>query len=95
MASGIPVIAPDSGGMIFAAAASEIRSNPAIRIEKTRRALETAQAFRWPAITARFLQLYRELVTITHDQRASSVVTPFSWSTPGDFLGREIRIDTH
>ncbi|MGA2716463.1 MAG: glycosyltransferase [Bryobacteraceae bacterium] len=109
MASGLALIAPNSGGVTsyatrenawlvdadpdrFACAARFIRSHPATRIEKTILARETACAFGWPAVTSRYLQLYRELIAITHDRGVASEVPPLSWSTPGDFLGREIPI---
>ena len=109
MASGLALIAPNSGGVTsyatrentwlvdadpqaFACAARYIRSNPGARIEKAILARETACAFCWPAVTSRYLQLYGELIAITHDCRTAPEVPPLSWSTPGDFLGREIPI---
>lgn len=109
MASGLALIAPNSGGVTsyatrenawlvdadpktFACAARFIRSHPEVRIGKTILARETACDFCWPAVTSRYLQLYKELIAITRDRRMAPEVPPLSWSTPGDLLGREIPI---
>lgn len=103
MASGLAVIAPNSGGVTsyanernawlvnpnpgeFAAAARFIRANEAVRQEKAIAARETAESFRWSSVTLRFLELYRDMVTST------PTINPHSWSTPGDYLGREITV---
>lgn len=103
MASGLAVIAPNSGGVTsyanernawlenpnpveFAAAARFIRANEVIRHKKAIAARETAESFNWSRVTARFLELYRDMVT------SAPTINPHSWSTPGDYLGREITV---
>jgi alpha-1,6-mannosyltransferase len=76
----------------FAEAVRSIRRNPEIRAEKTRIARRTAEAFGWPVITSRFLELYRELNWITRGERRSPSIAPRSYSTPGDLFGREITV---
>lgn len=105
MVSGLAVIAPNSGGVTsyanernawlanpnpgeFAAAARFIRAYPAIRREKAVAARETAESFRWSRVTSRFLELYRDMVT----SAPTPTINPHSWSTPGDYLGREITV---
>jgi alpha-1,6-mannosyltransferase len=75
----------------FAQAASFIRTHPADRSKKAAAARETAELFRWRNVTARFLQLYRDLAITTRGRQAPSL-PPHWWSTPGDLFGREIRL---
>jgi alpha-1,6-mannosyltransferase len=108
MASGLAVVAPDSGGVIsyanennawlvnpdaesFSSAAMSVASNAGLRERRIRAARETAEQYRWEEVTARLLNLYEEVVTITRDDRQSPRIPPFAWSTPGDAWGREVK----
>ncbi len=78
MASGLPLVAPNSGGVAsyanlenawtvradvasFAGAIREVAANPRLVLEKTRKALETAQLYRWETVASSFLDLYETL----------------------------------
>ena len=97
MASGTPLIAPDSGGVTsyadlenawtvaptvhhFAAAIEEIIHRPALVLQKTQKALATAETYRWENVGAFFLDLYQDLYHTFHGQ-SSSLRADF-WSTP-------------
>jgi alpha-1,6-mannosyltransferase len=73
----------------FASAAMSIRANPAARERTAREARCTAEQHRWEQVTARLLDLYREIAAITRDTGRSPAIPPYAWSTPGDYWGRE------
>jgi hypothetical protein len=100
MASGLPLVVPNSGGVIsyanlenawtvpatvehFAAAVSEITSNPARAFEKTQKALASAKAYGWEEIASSFLDLYESLFAMFHGQ-ATRLQADFH-STPAQF----------
>lgn len=106
MASGAALIAPRAGGVIsyanesnawlaeptapeFRRAIESALTDPA-REQKQQAARETAEAHRWPVVTARYLQLYRELHALTQGAGAPRSFTARIWSTPGDAFGREL-----
>ena len=107
MASGLAVVAPAEGGVTsyanaqnawlteaepqaFAAAIRAIRSDPDAAL-RTSAARETAVEYRWSKVTAQFLELYRELHAITQGSAKTVVRAARTWSTPGDWFGREIQ----
>lgn len=109
MASGLPLLAPECGGLTayadhgnawltrpdakaFAAAAQRILGGGGERETKLARARRTAEAFAWPAVAARYLSLYEELHRLTEAASTEPRTAPNFYSTPGDRLGREIRI---
>lgn len=78
MASGLPVVAPRSGGILsyanpqnswltapsvvaFSEAVRSVFANEELRTAKVSAALETASAFGWPSVTARFFSLYDQI----------------------------------
>jgi alpha-1,6-mannosyltransferase len=78
MASGLPLVAPNTGGIAsyanpgnawtvnadvfsFAGAIREIIANRELTLEKTRRALLTAQLHRWENVAASFFDLFESL----------------------------------
>jgi alpha-1,6-mannosyltransferase len=74
----------------FADAITAAVKNRAERARRTQTALETASEHRWDRITSRYLQLYRELHAATRGLPAVPAIAPRFYSTPGDFLGREL-----
>ncbi len=75
MASGLPLVAPNTGGVSsyanienawtvdgdvtsFAEAIQEITTNRQLVIEKTRKALATAERYRWEVVASSFFDLY-------------------------------------
>jgi alpha-1,6-mannosyltransferase len=112
MASCLPLIAPNTGGVTayadgsnawlanaepeaFAAAARSLRAKPGERDRKVFKARLTAERFCWPAVTKHILGLYGQLIAITKDPRILPKIAPRAWSTPGDFLGRELHPRTN
>ncbi len=107
MASGMLLVAPDSGGVTtyanatnawltkpagsaFAAAVqSAWMSRESEQIRRAARA--TAERYDWSAVTARILQLYRELHELTQGRNGHSSIAPRALSTFGDYFGREVR----
>jgi len=65
----------------MAAAAREIRMNPAARNAKVGAARETAESFGWPVVTKRLLELYEEITAITRNHRLQPLLSPRTWST--------------
>lgn len=78
MASGLPLVAPNTGGVAsyanlgnawtvdadvasFAEAIAEIAANPQLVIEKTTKAMASAQQYRWEAVASSFFDLYETL----------------------------------
>jgi alpha-1,6-mannosyltransferase len=104
MASGTPLLAPNSGGVTsyanmenawtvpptashFSAAIGEILANPQLTLEKTRKALATAQSYRWEKVSAGFLDLYQELHAIFHGEAATLQADTYSTAAkPGTAL---------
>jgi alpha-1,6-mannosyltransferase len=110
MASGIPLVAPDTGGVTayanetnawlaesnpvaFAGRIESVRADATLRIARIAAARATAEERRWPAVASKYLRLYRELNAIVlgdaPGDRATGTVAARTWSTPGDFFGRE------
>ena len=119
MASGLPLVAPNRGGVTsyadgsnawladddpvsFAKAVASVVSQGPERTRRILAARQTAEQHRWPLVTARYLEIYRELhalVSSAHDGAAAlcasrtgkpAAVPARIWSTPGDLLGREL-----
>lgn len=107
MAAGLPLVAPDRGGVISyanmdnawlseptgAAFANSIRilcDHADLRARKAIEARRTAEEYRWPNVTARYLTLYRELASLTTGERTAPTLAARTWSTPGDLFGREL-----
>ncbi len=82
MASGLPLVAPNTGGVSsyanlenawtvnsdvtsFAGAIQEVTANPQLAVEKTKKALATAQLYRWEVVASSFFDLYEALSRIT------------------------------
>ena len=74
----------------FARAIRNIRDHPELRARKTAEARRTAEEYTWPRVTARYLRLYRELASLTMGEQTAPAMAARSWSTPGDFFGREL-----
>ncbi len=74
----------------FANAVREIRDWPERTAARTARAIETAAEFRWSAIAGRYLRLYREIHDLTQGRHGHLTMAARTYSTPGDWLGREI-----
>jgi len=98
MASGLALIAPNTGGVTsyanhsnawlvsadpdsMAAAARDIRANPAATAARTWAARQTALRFDWSVVTGRLLDLYEEITAITKDRRLRPHLSPRTWST--------------
>jgi alpha-1,6-mannosyltransferase len=79
--------APDVAS--FRAAVESVRTNRLLRARKTAAARQTAEAHCWPDVTARYLQLFRELHAITQSGQRATIAARI-WSTPGDAFGREL-----
>lgn len=106
MASGMLLVAPDSGGVTtYANATNAWLTKPdgtsfATAVQsawtspntEARRtaARATAEGFDWTVVTARILKLYRELHELTQGRASHTSIAPRAVSTIGDFLGREI-----
>jgi alpha-1,6-mannosyltransferase len=107
MASGLPLVGPNAGGVTsyadesnawlaspepeaFASAIEAVRANSAERARRSDRARQTAEERCWPNVTSRYLQLYRELHAVTRGERVSETIAARTWSTPGDWFGREV-----
>jgi alpha-1,6-mannosyltransferase len=80
----------DSTPTAFADAITAVRANPAVRVAKTAAARKTAEQHRWPEVTARYLQLFRELHAMTQGGQRTETIAARTYSTPGDILGREL-----
>jgi glycosyltransferase involved in cell wall biosynthesis len=103
MASALPLVAPNSGGIIsyanrenawvvdptieqFAAAVHQIVANPALKLAKTKAALETARQYEWSRVASSFLDLYGELHRATQNSTAAAPAPEF-YSTPAAGAG--------
>ena len=101
MASGLALIAPNTGGVTsyanntnawlvsadpdaMAAAAREIRTDPAARAARTRAARETAHRLDWPVVTKQLLRLYEEITAITKGDLRQPRLAPRTWPTETD-----------
>jgi alpha-1,6-mannosyltransferase len=82
----------EPSGEAFAAAVMSIRSDAEQSVRRRAAARKTAALYAWPAIAKRFLDLYGELNALTQNGRTPARVSPRSWSTQGDFFGREIGV---
>lgn len=88
MASGLPVVVPNSGGVLayandqnawiahpsvesFAQTIESVACDPELREEKTRRALQTAERYRWENVAREFLDLYAEFCRLWQGQQPS------------------------
>jgi alpha-1,6-mannosyltransferase len=85
----------DAEPAAFADAVTRIGGNPVERANRTAAARRTAEQHRWPDVTARFLQLYRELHAVTRDGtlqgiRAEGMLPAREYSTPGNLFGKEL-----
>jgi alpha-1,6-mannosyltransferase len=80
----------DAAPAAFADAIGAVQADPIARVAKTEAARKTAERHRWPDITARYLQLYRELQAITQGERRAETIAARTWSTPGDQFGKRI-----
>jgi alpha-1,6-mannosyltransferase len=95
MASGTPLLAPNTGGVTayanmenawtvpatvadFSAAILELLANPQLTRQKTRKAMETAQSYRWEKVSAGFLDLYQELYAVFHGETATLPADTYS-----------------
>lgn len=74
----------------FASTVRRMFGSGAERNAKLTRARQTAEHYAWPAVAARFLNLYDELHRLTEAASADPCTAPSFYSTPGDRLGREI-----
>jgi alpha-1,6-mannosyltransferase len=101
MAAGVPVVAPDTGGVRTYADPSTAWLAPARphafaqsvrqarRGEITVRARQRAEDYSWPRVTARCFELYDELCALTRALPGRGLRPAFS-STPGNWLGMEV-----
>jgi alpha-1,6-mannosyltransferase len=80
----------DATPAAFAEAVISVRADSAARARKTAEASKTAERHRWPNVTARYLQLYRELDAITQGKQLIQTIAARTYSTPGDVFGREL-----
>lgn len=103
MAAGLALVAPNRGGVTsYANETNAWLADPtpeafAQAIERARTgesrhaaARHTALEHSWARVTSRYLQLYRELNALTQGQQLTESIKAHSYSTPGDFLGREL-----
>jgi len=103
MAAGLALVAPNTGGVTsYANETNAWLADPtpqafARAIERARTgesrhaaARQTAVDHTWPRVTSRYLQLYRELNAMTQGQQLTESIKAHSYSTPGDFFGREL-----
>lgn len=77
-------------GEAFAKSVRMIREQPDLRARKTTEARRTAEDYRWPNVTGRYLRLYRELASLTMGEQSATTLAARSWSTTGDLFGREL-----
>ena len=105
MASGLPLIAPNTGGLTTyahcgnawladpapEAYAGAIRSIPGdpTTAARLRAARATAEKFDWAAITADFFELYDELYALVQGERAEPLLAPAFFSTRKHSVGYE------
>lgn len=80
----------DAAPQAFADAVTAVRADPVNRARKTAAGRKTAEQHRWPLVTARYLQLYRELHAATQGEHQTETIAARTYSTPGDWFGREM-----
>jgi alpha-1,6-mannosyltransferase len=80
----------DAAPAAFADAITAVGVHPARRAARTAAARRTAERHCWPDVTARYLQLYRELHAITQGVERTETIAARTYSTPGDQFGREL-----
>jgi alpha-1,6-mannosyltransferase len=80
--------APDAAS--FAATIIAAHLNPGQCRLRSNAARQTAEELSWPVVASRYLQLYRELRAITNGEQRAHSISARTWSTPGDFFGREL-----
>jgi glycosyltransferase involved in cell wall biosynthesis len=80
----------DAAPAAFAETVAAVRADPAARAARTAAARRTAERHSWPDVTARYLQLYRELHAITQGVHKTETIAARIYSTPGDQFGREL-----
>ena len=104
MAAGLPLIAPNSGGLTtYANASNAWLTEPtgeafaqavvealADSKSRTHAARRTAESYGWEAATSYFFDLYEELHAISQGRPSPYGLSPTAYSTPGDYFGREI-----
>jgi alpha-1,6-mannosyltransferase len=95
MASGLPLVVPDAGGVTsyanscnawtvpagvrsFAVAVEQVLGNEGMTQQKVRRALATAQAYRWETVASSFLELYERLDRAARGEAAALPAPDFS-----------------
>ena len=71
----------DATPAAFADAVKAVRADPAERTRRTAAARRTSEQHRWSDVTARFLQLYRELNAMTQGEDVTGAIAPRVWST--------------
>ncbi|MBX5495634.1 MAG: glycosyltransferase [Bryobacteraceae bacterium] len=106
MASGLPLVAPASGGVtVYAnetnawlaapdavsfAGAIERALSDPTRQQRILNARRTAERYRWENVTAQFLQLYRDLHAFRIGMPRPEATPPSFVSTGGGFLGFDV-----
>jgi alpha-1,6-mannosyltransferase len=80
----------DPNAEAFAAAVREIRAWPDRTARRTAQARATAEEFRWSNMAGRYLRLYREIHELTQGRRLHPTMAARTYSTPGDWWGRDI-----
>ncbi len=101
MASGLALVAPNTGGVTsYANASNAWLADPvpdafaetvaAVTRSKAAAARETAEHYAWPNIAAHCLRLYRQLHAIERGAQVSESIAARTYSTAGDMFGREL-----
>jgi glycosyltransferase involved in cell wall biosynthesis len=77
-------------GAAFAAALLQIRDDPTETAQRVGAARATAVRLNWSSVCRNYYELYGSLSARTSLAERSSLLEPDFYSTPGDFLGREL-----
>ena len=80
----------DATPAAFASAISAIGADPAAHASRTFQARVTAESYRWQHVASRYLQLCRDLNSVTQGEQVGETIAARTWSTPGDLFGREL-----